>query len=74
MDCNGPGEPKNPLTGKWGAELSSLTTALADLAGRITAMAESSGDDQSAPLSMELFEVERSLGEALRRLERLTAS
>lgn len=57
-----------------GAELSSLTTALADLAGRITAMAENSGDDQSGPLAMELFEVERSLGEALRRLERLTAS
>ena len=53
-----------------GAELSSLTTALDELIGRVAAMAEPlSGTDGDA-LASDLFEVERSLREAIRRLAR----
>jgi len=56
------------------AELSSLTTALADLARRITALAEQCAGTESDDLSQGLFEVERTLGEAQRRLDRLNRS
>lgn len=50
------------------AELSSFTTELEELAGRVAAIAEPlSGTDDDA-LASDLFEVERSLREAIRRL------
>lgn len=53
------------------AELSSLATALEELLRRITAMAERvTGADRDAVVS-ELFEVERTLGAAHRRLTRI---
>jgi hypothetical protein len=53
------------------AELSSVATALEELLRRITAIAETiTGDDRDA-VSSELFEVERTLGAAQRRLTRL---
>ena len=54
------------------AEISSLTSSLAELQERVTAMAEgalSSGDEETAH---ELIAVERSLGGALRRLRRFS--
>ena len=50
------------------AELSSITTALDDLAGRVTRIAESSTGTDLDWLATDLFEVERRLGEARRRL------
>ena len=53
------------------AELSSVATALEELLRRITAIAETiTGDDRDAVTS-ELFEVERALGAAHRRLTRI---
>lgn len=54
------------------AEISSLTSSLAELHDRVTAMAESAlagGDEETAH---ELIAVERSLGGALRRLRRFS--
>jgi hypothetical protein len=54
------------------AEISSLTSSLAELQERVTAMAEgalSGGDEETAH---ELIAVERSLGGALRRLRRFS--
>jgi hypothetical protein len=53
------------------AELSSIRTALDELTRRITGLAERHADDADDPFAQGLFEVERTLGEALRRLERL---
>ena len=50
------------------AELSSITTALDELGGRITRIAEGSVGTNIDWLSTDLFEVERSMGEARRRL------
>ncbi len=50
------------------AELSSIATALDDLARRVTEIAERSTGTDDDWLATELFEVERSLGEARRRL------
>ncbi|MGH9226259.1 MAG: hypothetical protein ACRD2W_21280 [Acidimicrobiales bacterium] len=58
-------------TGNPRAELSSITTALDDLDGRVTAIAERSTGTQLDWLSTDLFEVERSLGEARRRLNKV---
>lgn len=52
------------------AELSSITTALEGLADRITAIAERRDADPDDPVSTELFEVERSVRNAVRQLER----
>lgn len=52
------------------AELSSITSALEGLAGRITAIAERRDADPDDPVSTELFEVERSVRNAVRQLER----
>lgn len=54
------------------AELSSLATALEELRRRITAIAERRAGDFTEPdeLATALFEVERSLGDAVRRLQR----
>ncbi|HEX8771841.1 MAG TPA: hypothetical protein VF711_13835 [Acidimicrobiales bacterium] len=68
-----------------GPELSSMAATLEDLARRVTAMAERSvsspndsvgggtaGGGRAVSVSQELFEVERSLGEAIRRLGALS--
>ena len=52
------------------AELSSISSALEDLAGRITSIAERRDDDPDDPVSAGLFEVDRSLRNAVRQLER----
>ena len=55
------------------AELSSLTTALAELTRRLASMAETAAERRDDELSGELFAVERALRAAIRRLERLHA-
>ena len=56
-----------------GPQLSSVSTALLDLTDRIATMAESlSGSDRNDVASV-LFEVERSLSTAGRRLDQLVA-
>lgn len=53
------------------AELSSITTALGELGGRITSIAERANGTDVDWLTTDLFEVERSLGEANRRLTKV---
>ena len=53
------------------AELSSITTALDELRRRITTLAERNAGNDDETLAQVLFDVERTLGEALRRLARL---
>jgi hypothetical protein len=60
----------NPL----GAELSSLTTALDELTGRVAAIAEPLAGTDDDSLASALFEVERSLREAVRRLAHARAT
>ena len=50
------------------AELSSLASLLDDLTRRVTDIAERSSGTDDDWLAVELFQVERSLGEARRRL------
>ncbi|MCA1691844.1 MAG: hypothetical protein ABR540_09590 [Acidimicrobiales bacterium] len=50
------------------AELSSIATALDELARRVTEIAERSTGTKDDWLAAELFQVERSLGEARRRM------
>lgn len=52
------------------AELSSISSALQDLTARITAIAKQRDDDPDDAVSTGLFEVDRSLRNALRQLER----
>ena len=52
------------------AELSSISSALEAIADRITAIAERRDADPDDPISTELFEVERSVRNAVRTLER----
>ncbi len=52
------------------AELSSITTALDELAGRVTRLAERSAGTELDWLTGDLYEGERALGEARRRLNR----
>jgi hypothetical protein len=54
-----------------GAELSSINTALEELRQRITSLAERNAGADDETLAQGLFDVERTLGEALRRLSRL---
>jgi hypothetical protein len=56
------------------AELSSVSTALEDLARRITGFADQAVADQRDDLASELFEVERALVGASRRLSKLVTS
>jgi hypothetical protein len=56
------------------AELSSLTTALDELAGRVAAIAEPLAGTDDDLLASDLFEVERSLREAIRRLAHARAT
>ena len=56
------------------AELSSLATALTDLTRRLTTIAERRGGGQEPDeIGVRLFEVERSLRDAQRRLERVVS-
>ena len=59
-----------PGPGDLDAELSSITTALAELTRRITTLAERHAGGEEDAVGQGLFEVERTLGEALRKLER----
>jgi hypothetical protein len=52
-----------------GPELSSVATALSDLKDRVGALAEDLGSETREDLAATLYEVERSLGAAARRLE-----
>ncbi len=52
-------------------ELSSMSTALDDLARRVGAMADDLAGEQREQLTAALFEVERSLRNAQRRLSKL---
>ncbi len=52
------------------AEISSLSSTLAELHDRVTALAESSLASGDEDMAHELIAVERSLGGALRRLRR----
>lgn len=51
------------------AELSSLAAQLTDLIGRVARAAESLSGDGAAEAAADLFEVERALATAARRLE-----
>jgi hypothetical protein len=53
------------------AELSSIATALHELARRITGLAERHAHAEGDPLGQGLFDVERTLVEALRKLDRI---
>jgi hypothetical protein len=53
------------------AELSSVATGLTELAGRVTAITERLAGDEKDELGAGLFEVERTLRNAERRLNRL---
>ena len=53
------------------AELAPLATALDELTHRITVLADRYSGSTDDQLSTELFEIERSLQQASRRLERL---
>jgi hypothetical protein len=56
------------------AELSSLATALDELTGRVTAIADDLSGSRRDDIAVELFEVERSLVGARRRLGRILES
>jgi hypothetical protein len=53
-------------------ELSSVSTALDELTTRLSRMADASAGEES-DISVELFEIERSLRGAQRRLQKLVA-
>jgi hypothetical protein len=53
------------------AELSSLATALDDLTNRVTTIADSLSGSARDDVAVELYEVERALDGARRRLARL---
>lgn len=59
-------------TAKPGPELSSIASVLDDVARRVTAIAERSSGTEVDWLAADLFQVERSLGEARRRLAKVT--
>jgi aspartokinase len=54
-----------------GAQLASVATALDELTDRITRLAEAFSSSDDAQTSSELYEIERTLQQAARRLERL---
>lgn len=53
------------------AELSSVSTRLHELVGRVTEIANGLGNDEKDDIGPELFEVERILKTAERRLSRV---
>jgi hypothetical protein len=56
------------------AELSSVATTLDELLGRITRLADSLSGDERDVVGVDLFEVERALRGARRRLTRIVDS
>ncbi|MDQ4132840.1 MAG: hypothetical protein M3179_06440 [Actinomycetota bacterium] len=52
-------------------ELSSMASSLEDLVRRVTAMAETKAGTPEDWVAQELFEVERAVAEAVRRLDSL---
>jgi hypothetical protein len=56
------------------AELSSMTTALEDVSRRVAAIAEDYEAAKRDDLAAELFEVERSVAAAIRRLTRVATA
>jgi len=54
------------------AELSSLTSTLAELTARVSAIAEAARDEGDEGLATELFAAERSLQGSLRRMRRVS--
>jgi len=69
-----PGRPEagrnGPVTTD-GAELSSIQGTLEELARRVEAIADRRDSDPDDPISAGLYEVDRSLRTAVRRLDRL---
>ena len=57
-----------------GPQLSSIGTALDELASRLTALAEATAGTDDDWVARELFEVEHSLGEARRRLAKVSGT
>ena len=53
------------------AELSSMSTALEELAARVTELADRYSGTEADSLATDLYEIERSLNEARRRLAKL---
>jgi len=64
----------DPSPGSPGPELSSITTALGEITRRVTTIAERSQGTELDWLSSTLFDVERSLRDATRRLSSATTS
>ncbi|HVT78270.1 MAG TPA: hypothetical protein VHD87_14640 [Acidimicrobiales bacterium] len=56
------------------AELSSITSTLADLARRIESLAAAHEKDGRSDVAVDLYEVERSLNAGVRRLTKLVNS
>ena len=56
------------------AQLASISTALEDLTARITAIADATAGGPDEALTHELYEVERALKAAQRRLAKVTRS
>ncbi len=54
-----------------GAELSSIQGSIEELARRVEAIAKRRDEDPDDPVSTGLYEVDRSLRNAVRRLDRL---
>ena len=54
-------------------ELSTITSSMDDLAGRITALVETEGPSIPADLYTELVAAERTVGALVRRLSRVSA-
>ena len=74
-------EPLPPATQGHGAELSSMAATVEDLRRRVSAIAEETADTtadrvavggRTLSMSTELFEAERALQEAARRLGKVT--
>ena len=55
-------------------ELSSLATALTDLSRRVSSLAEEANDAGKEALAIDLFEIERGLKGAQRRLTKLVST
>ena len=56
------------------AELSSLASTLEEVTARVAAMAEAAAADEESQVGPELFEIERGLQGAARRLAKLVES
>jgi len=66
--------PSSPAPSSPAPELSSITTALADITRRVTTIAERSQGTELDWLASTLFDVERALKDATRRLSSATTA